>query len=138
MKPESIRKFDLLYLASQAVALVSFALLYPAISKGVEARLAEAGPDGAGLGLGIVLGGLVFSLLIALALWFLISVLRIELVKWVLILFAAWSVYSLRLTLADGINISDLVSYLGTLMSIMAIWFLFKPDAKAWFAEKRK
>ena len=137
MKPSSIKKFDMLYLGAVVVGLIGFAVNYGAISERANADLAAAGMEG--MAGGVMIGGLIFGVAINLALWFLVSVLRIEFVKWILALFAAYSLVSLFLgmnsELVGGLNF--VFGAISAAISIAAIWYLFQPDAKAWFAEKR-
>ncbi|WP_226699655.1 hypothetical protein [Qipengyuania gaetbuli] len=135
MKPASIKKFDMLYLGSIVVGLIGFAFNYGDLVETTNAELAAAGVEG--MGGGIMIGSLIFGIVINLALWFLISGLRIEFVKWILVLFAAWAIFSLATTfgLLSGLNL--VFTLVGNLMTLAAIYFLFQPDAKAWFAEKR-
>ena len=135
MKPASIKKFDMLYLGSIVVGLIGFALNYGDLVETTNAELAAAGVEG--MAGGIMIGSLIFGIVINLALWFLISGLRIEFVKWILVLFAAWALFSLAATfgLLSGLNL--VFTLIGNVMTLAAIYFLFQPDAKAWFAEKR-
>lgn len=135
MKPGSIRKFDWLYLGSLVVSLLGFALNFGTISAQTNAELAAQGVEG--MGAGVLIGGLLFGIAISLALWFMISVLRIELAKWLLILLTAWSVVTTATAAARAFNSTMAWGLISTIMTIIAIWFLFQPDAKAWFAEKK-
>jgi len=137
MKPASIKKFDMLYLGSIVVGLIGFAVNYGAIADQANAQLAAAGAEG--MGSGIMIGGLLLGVAISLALWFLVSVARIELVKWILAVFTAWSVLSLLRGAGSELtgSLNLVFGVIGTVLNVAAIWFLFQPDAKAWFAEKR-
>ena len=79
MKPGSIRKFDWLYLGSIAVSLLGFVFNYDTIAAQTNAELTAQGVEG--LSTGVLIGGLLFGTAISLALWFMISILRIELAK---------------------------------------------------------
>ena len=129
-KPDSIRKFDLFYLGSIVLSLINFALNYGALTEQVRQETAAAGLE---MGGGVLLVGIVFSTLISLLLWFLISKKRIEFVKWILILFLVWSFVSLPAALADGVQMGDIIGIVVLVVQIAAIWFLFREDAKAWF-----
>ncbi len=138
-KPESIRKFDLFYLGSIVVGLIGLALGWDSVAAEMNRQMAE---DGIALDSGVsttaIIGGVAFGTAISLALWFLISVLRIEFVKWILALFTAYSVLSILVGMTAGnfgtVQIAGIVS---TIMAVVAIYMLFRPDAKAWFEEKR-
>ncbi|QKG70850.1 hypothetical protein [Erythrobacter mangrovi] len=137
MKPSSIKNFDRLYIGSIVVGLIGFFFSYGAAVEQVSAELPEAGAGG------LVSGGLIIGLVvgtaISLALWFLISVLRIELMKWILAIIAAFGILGLFVGLGSELATGTTQAFntLSTLLSIAAIFFLFQPDAKAWFAEKR-
>ncbi len=132
-KPDSIRKFDWLYLGSVVVGLLGLALNWGSVSGQVNAEL---GADTANVAL---IGGLVLGTGISVALWFLVSVLRIELVKWVLIVMVLWTLVTMPIGIASagGLGLTNITGIVSTIMTIAAIWFLFQADAKAWFAEKR-
>ena len=135
MKPGSIRKFDWLYLGSIAVSLLGFVFNYDTIADQTNAELAAQGIEG--LSTGVLIGGLLFGTAISLALWFMISILRIELAKWLLLLLTAWSVLTTATAAASVFDSSVAWGLISTIMTIVALWFLFQPDAKAWFAEKK-
>ena len=138
-KPDSMKKFDLLYLGSLAVGLIGLALGWDGLVEQMNAEFTAQGlePE-SGFATGAIIGGFVFGIGISVALWFLVSILRIEFVKWILVLFTVYGVVSLAGGIAlagfDPIQISGIVS---TLMSIAAIWMLFRPDSKEWFAAKK-
>ena len=53
-------------------------------------------------------------------------------------LFTAWSVISVLTAIITGsFNVSQISGIISTVMAVAAIYMLFQPDAKAWFAEKR-
>ena len=100
MKPAAIKKFDWLYLGSVSVGLLGFALNYGAIADQANAELAAGGLEGAANGL--LIGSMLVGVAINVALWFLVSVLRIGFVKWIIVLFVAWGLLSLGTALASG------------------------------------
>lgn len=134
MRPDSIKKFDMLYLGSVILGLINFALGYDIIYAQMEAELAGSGvePNSAFLIAGILIGTA-----ISIALWFLISRMRIEFIKWLLIVFLIWNLFSLPGMFADGVQLIDMIGVAIFALQAAAIAFLFRPDAKAWFAEKR-
>lgn len=141
MKPKSIKLFDLLFLGSIVVSVIGLALNWGALSGVADAAVAEAGlSDGGGTfaRIAIIAAALFFTLLY-LAVWFLISVLRIEVVKWVLVALAAWTLISLPFDVAEmgGFSALMLPGIISAFLMVAAIPFLFRADAKAWFAEKR-
>ena len=134
MRPDSIRKFDWLYLGSLVLSVLAFALNYGEIVAQVDRELAGSGVEG---GSGLAAGSLIFSVIVSLAIWFLISRLRVEVVKWVLVVFFVFGLIGVPATLAQLPSLYAILNLVVLVMQIGAIWFLFQPDAKAWFAEKR-
>ena len=132
-KPVSIRKFDLFYLGSLVLSVVNTVLNLDLIKASARAQM---GAEMEGMVTGIAMGSLALSVLLSLALWFLISKFRIELIKWVLILFLAWTAITLPDAMSDGISLAEILAIVSAIMQAVAIWFLFRPDAKAWFAAK--
>lgn len=140
MKPASIRKFDWLYLASVAISIAVVVLSYDQMMAQVNAELATQGARAEGLegvATGALMVGILFGFGISLLLWALISIWRVEFVKWILILFIGWGLVSSLTSL--GTVPFDLMFAAGLLtsaLSVVAVWFLFQPDAKAWFARR--
>ena len=135
MKPASIKKFDLFYLGSVTLGLAGFALNYQTIIDQTNAEMAAQGVDG--LGAGIVIAGLLLGLAISLAIWFLISVLRIEFVRWILILLTGWSAFQLVRAFEVATKVDLAMGLASTALTVISIYFLFQSDAKEWFVEKR-
>ncbi len=129
MQPDSIKKFSLLFLGSVALSIVNAILSYGII----KADLADAGLD---VGIGALIGGVIFSLIISMALWFLIMKLKIELVKWVMLAFLAFGLIGIPALFANGFQFTDIVAIIVFVIQAAAIYFLFQPDAKVWFAQK--
>ncbi len=75
---------------------------------------------------------------INVALWFLVSVLRIGFVKWIIVLFVAWGLLSLGTALASGeiASLNLIFGIISSLMVIASLYFLFQPEATAWLAAK--
>ncbi len=135
MRPSSIVRFDRLYLASIAIGLIGNILEWPI----TMARLAE-NPDTAALGSGaaVAAGGMiVIGVAIALLLWFFIARRASVVAKWILVVFTAFSVGSLLLGFSSGAVILDtggIVRIVAVALQAAAVFFLFHPDAAAWFA----
>ena len=136
MKPAAIKKFDMLYLGSLAVSVLSVALVFDTMVQISNDQLAAQGLEP--MGGGILIAGLAFWVIIALALWFLVSKLRIEFVKYLLALFAVYSVFTMAVGGAgEGPMLNLILGWISSVMSLAAVYFLFTAEAKAWFAEKR-
>lgn len=135
MKPASIRKFDWLYLGSLGVNLIGILLNFGLLSAQAEAEFAARGM--AGSGAGMLVGSLLIGLAINLGLWFLISVLRIGLAKWALVLLTAWSILTTVKSLSLGLESIMVWGLLSTVMTLVAIGFLFRPESRDWFVAHR-
>lgn len=137
MKPAAIRKFDWLYLGSIAVGVLGFALTYGTLADSVSAELTASGMEGAAGG--FLIGSMLVGVAINVALWFLISVLRIGFVKWILLLFVAWGLLSFGISIASGqapaLNL--VIGAISSIMVVASVYFLFQPEATAWLAQKR-
>jgi len=134
-KPASIRKFDWLYLGSLGVNLIGILFNFDSLSAQAEAEFAARGM--AGSGTGMLVGTLLIGLAINLGLWFLISVLRIGLAKWALVLLTAWSILTTVKSLSLGLESIMVWGLLSTVMTLAAIGFLFRPESRNWFAAHR-
>ena len=92
--------------------------------------------SGVEIGSGLAMGSLIFSVIISLAIWFLISRLRIGIVKWVLVVFFVFGLIGIPVILAELPSLAAILNLVVFVMQGAAIFFLFTPEAKAWFAEK--
>ena len=139
MKPVSIKKFDMLYLGSIVVSLVGVVLGWDTMMADMNTQMSAQGTDMEGMegiASGAAIGGLALGFAISLLLWALVSVWRVEFVKWILALFVAWGVVSLLLSLGAGVTVATVFAIASTVMGVVAVYFLFQPDAKEWFASK--
>lgn len=134
MRPGSIRKFDWLFLGSLALSVLAFVLNYDAIVAQVDRELVASGIEA---GAGLAEKSLIFSVIVNLALWFLVSRLRIGFVRWLLIVFFAIGAIGIPAALAQLPALHAVVNLLVFVMQLGAFWFLFQPDARAWFAARR-
>ncbi|QZH76291.1 MAG: hypothetical protein JY451_07080 [Erythrobacter sp.] len=136
MRPDSIRKFDLFFLAALAVGVASALLNYDTQMGAITTQLGEAGmAEHAGTVMFATLG---IGLAVNLLLWFLVSRLRIGWVKWLLLAFLIYSVLSIGVALTTvGFNLS-LTGLVNVLLKAIAVFFLFQPDAREWFAAAEK
>ena len=133
-KPVSIRKFDLFYLGAVALGVVNTLLNFSMLE---SSATEQVGPDLAQHASSIAIGSVVLSTLFSLLFWFLISKLRIEFIKWLLLLFLAWSAVALPTMLAEGFGLPEIVALASVVLQTVAVWYLFRPDAKAWFQARR-
>ena len=135
MKPASIKKFDMLYLAALIALVLSVVLNLDAITDLSETEAALAGQPS--LGAAGVLMGLGLVTLLALVFWFLISRLRIEMLKWLLALVSAYLLISVIAAMGSVPLASIGFEIAMAVLLAAATYFLFQSDAKEWFAAKR-
>ncbi len=133
MRPPSIIRFDQLYLGSLALQLVYLALGYDAFIAEMKAvpGAAELGLDGPGLSL----TSLGFGMAISLLLWWLASRRASNVARWMLAILAALGLVILLLSLGDLPMPQMIGAVLLGAVQIAAVWFLFRPDAAAWFKQ---
>jgi hypothetical protein len=132
MRPASIIRFDQLYLASLALGLVNFALNYETALAQWDANPARSElSDAASHAFMFSILGV--SMAFSLLLWWLASRKANNAARWILALFAALGVLSLLVTLADMPIYGQVLAVGINLVQVAAAWFLFHPDAAAWF-----
>ena len=131
MKPESIRRFDLFFLASLALLTVGFFISFDATVAAIEAQTAAKGlPVGSGFTIGLFAVVLAINLL----LWFLVSRKGATIAKWLLVLLLVIDLFGLPGLVSGGLTAPRMISLLRIALDAGAIAFLFKADTKSWFA----
>lgn len=131
MRPASIIMFDRLYLASLVLGTISFFVGYDT----TMAQL-EADPGSADLGIagaGFLWGTFAFGMAISLLLWFLISRKANNVARWILVVLAVIGLIGLPFSLGELPPLQIVGSLVITAVNLLAVYFLFRPDAKAWF-----
>ena len=135
MQPESIRKFTLFYLGSLVVSLVATFVGYDVLMAQVEAQSAATG---LAMGNGAIVGGIVLNVAITLLLWYLVARKGFVIAKWIVVLLFLFTVVtSISGIFAGGLAVHEGLSLLSIVLAAAAVYFLFQPDAKAWFAGER-
>lgn len=135
MRPDSIKKFDLFFLAAIAISVVQALINYETMERAVEAQLevsGMAGDAGAILPISLAIG---FA--INLGLWFLVSRMRQGWARWVLLAFVAYRVVSIPLGVSSGVASLSITGVIAALLQVIAMWFVFQPDAREWFASRK-
>lgn len=136
-RPISIVWFERCYLASVAVGLVNTALSWNVSTT----RLAEspgAAQLGASFGSSILLFGTAVSIAISLTLWFFTARKRAVVGKLIITAFFALALLGMIVALANGTlpaGISAVLGIIAVVLDGIAVWQLFRPDARAWFGE---
>ena len=133
MRPDSIRKFDIFYLAAIALGIASSLMNYEAKLPVVAAELSQAGAQDAAGAVMFIMLGLVFAF--NMLLWFLASKMRIGFVKWILLAVVVVSIVLRLLNITQGVNVS-ITDLLNVLLKAIAVFFLFRPDTTEWFAAR--
>jgi hypothetical protein len=131
MQPNSIRKFTLFFFLSLVVMLVATAMSFEELLAIAEAQA------GAQLGSGILIGSVLFWAAILLLLWYLVARKGFVIAKWIFVLLVLYNVVTSFGIFAGGLTISKGMSLLATVLQVAAAYYLFQPDAKAWFAGER-
>jgi hypothetical protein len=135
MQPESIRKFTLFYLGSLVVSLVATFVGYDILTAQVEAQSAATG---LAMGSGAIVAGIALNVAITLLLWYLVARKGFVIAKWIIVLFFLFTlVTSISGIFAGGLAVHEGLSLLSIVLQAAAVYFLFQPDAKAWFAGER-
>ncbi|WP_423602729.1 hypothetical protein [Sphingomonas sp. MS122] len=138
MRPVSIVRFEQAYLASVVLWLVNLALGWKARLGSLENNPAFAGnPQMGELAQTMMIGTTVFMLILWLLLWYFTARRASEVAKWVVVALFGLSVVGLPFTLMSypvvGV-LSVVLSLVAFVVTAYAVWMLFRPDARAWFA----
>jgi hypothetical protein len=130
MRPQSIIMFERLFLASLVLGALSVVLNY---QDRADLAANDPGMRQLGLGSGFLFGLVIVSYAIYLLLWFLIARRASKAAKWILVVFTVLGVLSTLPALTgpwDAVFVLSLVVYA---LEILAVVYLFRPDAKTWF-----
>ena len=135
MRPQSIANFERFYLGSLVLSLLATVLTW---NESVAAIEADSPPEFQ-FGAGFLIISMVVGVVVTLLLWYLVAHKRSVVAKWIVVLFFLLGLVSFALSLASGAVADELgapfafaVSILGTIAQAIAVWMLFRPDAKAW------
>ncbi|MFM5908047.1 MAG: hypothetical protein ACKOPO_10770 [Novosphingobium sp.] len=132
MRPASIVSFDRLYLVATLLGFVTSLMSIERLQERIAAmpalRAMQVGP-------GFVYMSVALSVLIPLALWFLVAHRRSVVAKWILVGFTALAILNLPASLRQigaGGGLGVLTNVAVDLLRVVALSFLFRADAKAW------
>lgn len=131
MRPHSITMFDRFYLGSLVLGVGNFFIGYEDTMAQIEQQ-----PGSAELGMasaGFLWGTFAFGMAISLLLWFLISRKANNVARWILVVLAVIGLLGLPFSLAQLTTFQLAASLVITAINLLAVYFLFRPDAKAWF-----
>lgn len=133
IKPNSVRWFERLYVASILIWLVLTGLEWQATKAQVEA--ASTGQMGANVMVNIFVGFLVFQAVLAVTLWYFAARQRSDVARWVLVfclLCSGWSLY-VRLTAPVRDALPTAMGVAVFVFNLVAVVMLFRADAAPWF-----
>jgi asparagine N-glycosylation enzyme membrane subunit Stt3 len=131
MRPVSIRRFDFAYLGSLAFSVVDFVLERDALTSRLAA---QSGESGIALSGGMVTWVFTGWMVFLLVLWFLAARKRATIAKWIIVLLVAIGLYAVPTLFSGAFTLAKTVSAMSLVLSLLAVYYLFQPDAKAWFA----
>ena len=139
MQPKSIQRFDICYLGSIGLFVVSFFLGYDATLAEMQAQMEAAaqaqGGGGFQIGGGFLTGVFIVSLSISLLLWYLVSNKANVVAMWILVIFFLLGLLGIPGALRQLPSIASILGLASIVLQAAAVFFLFKPDSKAWFAK---
>ncbi len=141
-KPDSIKKFDLFFWGAMALSVIgmifSWGMMEQAMANSPEVADARAVLSDGAMD-AIVWISMGFGLLLYVGIWFLISIKRIEFVKWIYLLFILWGLIQMPagFEIVGGFQPVHIIGVISTILSLLAVWMTFRADSKEWFAEKR-
>lgn len=134
MRPQSILLFERLYLASLAIGIANFVFSFDQAVSMVQndPELSELG-----LGSGFVIATSAFSFFISLLLWYLIARRASSIAKWILVVLTALGFVFMLFDPSNYGGVAGAVTWITTILQLVALVFLFRGDARAWFDEVR-
>ena len=134
MRPDSIRKFDMFYLASILISIASSLMNFDSQVSALEERLADVGVNYSAESFLLITLGFAFA--INLLLWFLASRMRLGFTKWIILAFVLYSVATAIAGLSMGLGSVSITGLLNLILKVIAVSFLFRADAKEWYAAR--
>ncbi|NVD44521.1 hypothetical protein [Qipengyuania atrilutea] len=129
MRPNSIRIFEKLFLGSLVIGLINAVLSFAQISETLAAD-----PATEGMGTGLMVTTLVITFGINLLLWYFVARKASNIAKWILVAFTILGLLFLPSSLAQTGGLTMVLSLVVTAMQVISVVFLFRQDAKVWFA----
>ena len=130
-RPKSIQLFELFYLGSVLVGAVNTAMTWAETSTSAEAAQVKQM-----LGQWFLPLSTVFLYTLWLLLWYFTARLRSNLARWVGVVFYVLALVGFVLTLGAGASPAGLpfaLSAVSLILTTIAVIFLFRRDAVAWF-----
>jgi hypothetical protein len=131
VRPKSIRLFELFYLGSVLVGAVNTAITWAETSTSAEAVQVKHM-----LGQWFLPLSTVFLYTLWLLLWYFAARARSDIARWVIVVFYGLALVGFVFTLAVGATPAGLplaLSAVSLVITTIAVFFLFRRDAVAWF-----
>ncbi|QTD57119.1 hypothetical protein [Parasphingorhabdus cellanae] len=132
MRPTSIIQFERFYLGALGIGLVGNILNWDNAT-----AMLQADPNVAMLGSGFLVISTVVGLAISLLLWFLAARKAVGVAKWIITIFFAIGLISIPFSLGQLNGLAIAISLVTMAMQAIAVYMLFRPDAKKWFAGEK-
>jgi hypothetical protein len=134
MRPQSIVMFERLFLAALALSVVGFAISYQTM---VDVLASDPAVQQLGIGGEIIIGAAALGYALYLGLWYLIAHKAANWAKWVLVVFVALGLTSLRTALSGPWGLTTALNVAVYALEIAAVVYLFRADAKAWLSGEK-
>jgi len=133
MRPKSIVMFERLFLASLVLGALGVLLSYQKLT---DLAANDPGMRQLGVGSGFLVGVVIASYAVYLLLWYLIARGASNVAKWILVVFTVLGVLFALPGLAGAWDSTSALSLVVYALEILAVVYLFRPDAKEWLAGK--
>jgi hypothetical protein len=133
-RPQSIIGFERCFLGGIAVGLINSAMSWSAIQSQLDRT-----PGADLLPGGFMIGTIAVGLIINLLLWYFAARRRAVVAKWIIVAFFGLGLLGIVRVVFSGIvaPTMNVFAVVGLILQAIAVWMLFRPDAKAWFAGRR-
>ncbi len=133
MRPESIIKFERLYLGALVVGVVNAVLSWSS----TQAYMAnDPALAASGLGSGFLISTIVIGFAIPLLLWYFIAKRGSNIAKWILVVLFGLGLISMVLSFSTMMAMNGTIGVIGALLTTAlqagAVYMLFQPDAAEW------
>lgn len=136
MKPSSIKLFDVLFPVATLLVMVSAALSFSGLEEHAMAGYEGGGEGARGMAIWMITASIFILLLLAGILWTTISLLRMGVMRYVLVLVVLYALFhNYRELTVVGPSAGAWVDLAASLVAGAAAAMLFRPGARAWFAE---
>ena len=133
-RPQSIIWFERCYLAALLIGVLNVALQWDQMNAKIAAM-----PNSAAIGSWFLPLTLVISWGISLLLWYFTARRASNVAKWILTVLFVIGLIAVLPTVANGTfptGLGGVISVVGLVLQAIAVWELFQPDARTWFAKR--